>query len=317
MLEEEGLGYVKIFSFADNELLTIQLWERLMRNLNDSAVPGLIVDMRQNGGGSGFLADQMAAYFFNEPLVLGNTGRYDEDLDDFYFDPRTEDRFYLPAEELRYNGEVAVIVGPNCASACEFFTYAMTLEDRAAIVGQYPTAGLGGSIQRVAMPEGESFTFTEGRAVDANGTIHIEGQGIAPTVSVPVNEETLLTDSDPVLEAAITHLLEALVGEIVEGGEVAIGDEITGTLEPGSRVRYSLPLNQGDTFSLQLVSQDFEPILAILDEDGNVLGTTAGQPEAIVEELEAPIDLTLTLDVLAEAKGGGGEFVLQIISAGG
>jgi C-terminal processing protease CtpA/Prc len=312
LLEDEGLGYVQVYSFADNELLTIQLWERLIRNLNDNAVPGLIIDMRQNGGGDGFLADQMAAYFFNESLDLGNLGRYDDDLEDFYFDPRQEDRFYLPAEELRYNGEVAVIVGPNCASACEFFTYAMTLEDRSAIVGQYPTAGLGGSIQRVAMPEGEFFTFTEGRAVDADGNIHIEGQGIPPTVLVPVNEETLLTDGDPVLDAAITHLLDALVGEIIEGGEVALGDEISGTLEPGSRVRYLLPLKQGDTFSLELVSQDFAPVLALLDEDGNLLGTTAGQPEAIVDELEAPVDLTLILDILAEDDNDGGDYLLHI-----
>jgi hypothetical protein len=287
----------------------------LIRNLNDNAVSGLIIDMRQNGGGDGFLADQMAAYFFNESLDLGNLGRYDDDMEDFYFDPRREDRFYLPDEELQYNGEVAVIVGPNCASACEFFTYAMTLEDRSAIVGQYPTAGLGGSIQQVAMPEGEFFTFTEGRAVDADGNIHIEGQGVPPTVLVPVNEETLLTDGDPVLDAAITHLLAVLVGEIIEGGEVALGDEISGTLEPGSRVRYLLPLNQGDTFSLELVSQDFAPVLALLDEDGNLLGTTAGQPEAMVDELEAPVDLRLILDVLAEDDNGGGDYVLRIFPA--
>ncbi|MEZ4646799.1 MAG: hypothetical protein R3E31_29420 [Chloroflexota bacterium] len=53
-------------------------------------------------------------------------------------------------------------MGPNCASACEFFSYYLTLQDRAAIVGHYPTAGLGGSIDQVAMPEGETFTFTQG-----------------------------------------------------------------------------------------------------------------------------------------------------------
>ncbi|UCG25308.1 MAG: PDZ domain-containing protein, partial [Chloroflexota bacterium] len=43
-LEQENLGYVQIFSFSDNELLTVQLWERLMRELNEDEVPGLIVD---------------------------------------------------------------------------------------------------------------------------------------------------------------------------------------------------------------------------------------------------------------------------------
>ncbi len=202
----DGYMRVQIFSFADNDLLSIQLWERMMRVLNENQIPGLIIDMRQNGGGSGFLADQMAAYFFNEPHVLGNAGFYDKDRGEFYFDPRTEDRFYLPAEELRYNGDVAVLVGPNCASACEFFSYDMTIADRAAIVGQYPTAGLGGSIDEVLMPEDERFRFTQGRAVDNDGNIHIEGIGVVPTVQVPVNEDTLFSAGDPVLQAAIDYL---------------------------------------------------------------------------------------------------------------
>jgi hypothetical protein len=58
-LLDNGLGYVKLYSFSDNELLTVQLWERMMQTLNENGIPGLIIDMRQNGGGSGFLADQM------------------------------------------------------------------------------------------------------------------------------------------------------------------------------------------------------------------------------------------------------------------
>ena len=42
--------------------------------------------MRENYGGSGFLADQMAAYLFEDPLVLGNSGIYDKTTGQFYFD---------------------------------------------------------------------------------------------------------------------------------------------------------------------------------------------------------------------------------------
>jgi C-terminal processing protease CtpA/Prc len=205
-LLENGYGYVRIYSFADNDLLSVQLWERMIRLLKTQAVPGLIIDLRQNGGGSGFLADQMAAYFFNEPLHLGNTGYYDEKLGDFYFDPRTEDRFYLPASDLRYQGKVAVLVGPNCKSACEFFAYDMSLKARAAVVGQYPTAGLGGSVADFKMPGGQFIRFTIGRGVDMNGNIHIEGKGVAPTIRVPVNEETLFSPGDPVLDAGVLYL---------------------------------------------------------------------------------------------------------------
>lgn len=203
-----GYGYVRIYSFADNDLLTVQLWERMIRTLNTQNIPGLIIDLRQNSGGSGFLADQMAAYFFNEPLRLGNTGYYDETLDDFYFDPRTEDLFYLPAPELRYRGKVAVIVGPNCKSACEFFSYDISLQNRAAIVGHYPTAGLGGSIAAFKMPAGQFVRFTIGRAVDMDGNIHVEGKGVVPTIHVPVTVETLFSEGDPLQEAAIRYFQE-------------------------------------------------------------------------------------------------------------
>jgi C-terminal processing protease CtpA/Prc len=316
-LADEDLAYVQIYSFSDNELLTIQLWERLMRELNENGIPGLIVDMRQNGGGSGFLADQMAAYFFQESLVLGNAGFYDEDLDDFYFDPRGEDRFYLPAEELRYDGDVAVIVGPNCASACEFFSYAMSLADRSAIVGHYPTAGLGGSIDRVLMPDDEFFTFTQGRAVDADGEIHIEGIGVRPTVRVPVDEAAVLSPNDVLLQAAVNELSGRLAGELVEGGPLLLGQEVSGQLAADTRVRYTLELAEGDVFSLFLDSNDFSPILALLAEDGTVLGTTAGQPAASVEELEAPFDLILLVEVLAETPAGAGEYTLRIEQLGG
>ena len=311
MLDDEGLAYVKIFSFSDNELLTIQLWERLMRELNEGGIPGLIVDMRQNGGGSGFLADQMAAYFFDEPLVLGNAGYYDEDLDDFYFDPRGEDRFYLPAEELRYEGQLAVIIGPNCASACEFFSYDMSLEERSAIVGHYPTAGLGGSVDQVLMPEDESFRFTQGRAVNAAGEIHIEGIGVQPTILVPIDEAAVLSQGDPLLQAAINSVNGILAGELVEGGGLILGDKISGNLEANTRVRYELSLSEGQIFSLYLDSDDFAPILALLDEDGTVLGTTFGQPEANVVELEAPFDIRLLLEVMAETPDGAGAYTLR------
>ncbi|MFN8491376.1 MAG: S41 family peptidase [Caldilineaceae bacterium] len=205
-LLDNGYGYVKIRSFLDNDLLTIQLWERMMQALNASKTPGLIIDMRQNGGGNGFLADQMAAYFFAEPLKLGNTAYYDKKQDKFYADPRTEQRYYLPPQDLRYNGKIAVLIGPNCNSACEFFSYDMTLKQRAAIVGQYPTAGLGGSVNQFKMPEDQFFQFTVGQGLDPNGNIHIEGKGVQPTVKVPVNEETLFNTGDPIQDAAVKYL---------------------------------------------------------------------------------------------------------------
>ena len=198
-----GYLYVAIHSFSDNALLTVQLWERMIQCANAAGISGIIIDMRQNGGGDGFLADQMAAYFFDEQVLVGYQGQYNNGLGDFYFDPHSARYMYPPQENLRYHGRAVVLVGPLCASACERFAYDLTLQNRAEIVGQYPTAGLGGSVEDFLMPLGYSVRFTTGRAVDANYNIHIEGIGVMPTVRVPVNEETLFSDGDPVLEYAI------------------------------------------------------------------------------------------------------------------
>lgn len=200
-----GYGYLKINSFSDNDVLSIQVWERAIQYFNENQIPGVIIDMRINGGGSGWLADQMAAYFFDKEIVVGNTAKYSKDTGKFYMDPGDETRMIPPRAPLQYQGPVAVLVGPGCASACEFFSYDMTINDRAKIVGQYPSDGAGGSVEQFLMPEGIFTQITIGRAVDAKGNIHLEGKGVVPTVKVPVTVETLQKQAngeDVVLEAA-------------------------------------------------------------------------------------------------------------------
>ncbi len=316
---ENDYGYVKIDSFSDNSVLTVQLWERMIRTLKRYAVNGLIIDMRQNGGGSGFLADQMAAYFFHEPHVLGNAGYYDEDRGEFYFNPDGEDRYYLPAEDLRYDGEVAIIVGPFCLSACEFFSYDMTIDDRASIVGHYPTGGLGGSIKSIKMPDDEYFTYTIGRAVDADGEIHIEGIGVVPTVLVPITTETLLADEDDdvLLDAAVAHLDSLLSVETVDGGEIAIGDVVEGTLAAQTVVQYTLPLSAGDVISIFARSEEIDTYLALyLDGDSPIMtDDDSYETDAALEELEVPSDLQLIVEVSSALGDEEGTFTLEVVDA--
>jgi C-terminal processing protease CtpA/Prc len=205
-LLDNGDMYVKVYSFFDNELLTIQLWERMLHYVIDNNVPGLIIDMRQNGGGNGFLAAQMAAYFFDDELDLGNTAMYDKSTGKFEIDKDQELKFYPPSDNLRYHGPVAVLVGPSCASACEHFSRDMTLQNRAQIVGMYPSAGLAAGQKQFFMPDGVLVQMSVGRTVDANGDIIIEGVGVVPTVKVPVTEDTLFSTTDPVVDAAVAAL---------------------------------------------------------------------------------------------------------------
>lgn len=209
-----GYGYIKISSFLDNDVLSIQVWERAIKYFNDNQVPGVILDLRNNGGGSGWLADQMAAYFFDQEIVVGNSAQYNKATGEFYMDPGDEASMIPPRADLQYSGPVVVMVGPACASACEFFSYNMTVNGRAIIVGQYPSEGAGGSVEDFYMPENIAVQITIGRAVDANGEIHLEGNGVVPDVRVPVTLDTLLRayQGEDVVLAAAEEVIDKPLG---------------------------------------------------------------------------------------------------------
>ena len=246
-----GYGYVKISSFLDNDVLSIQVWERAIKYFNDNKIPGVIIDMRNNGGGSGWLADQMSAYFFDTEIVVGNSARYNEGSGEFYMDPGDEAVMIPPRAELQYGGPVVVMVGANCASACEFFSYNMTVNDRAAIVGQYPSEGAGGSVEDFTMPENITVQITIGRAVDADGNIHLEGKGVVPDVRVPVTAETLqkmANGEDVVLAAA-----EKVISEPQGAGVTPSGPpEIT------SVAAASCALSSGKSFLEDLAREKYD-----------------------------------------------------------
>lgn len=314
-LLDEGIGYVAIYSFSDNDVLTVQLWERMIRDFKEADAPAIIIDMRRNGGGRGFLADQMAAYFFDEPLELGNTAGYDRDRGEFRMGEEPQKFILPPDESLRYDGQIVVLVGPDCASACEFFSYDMTLQNRATIIGHTPTAGLGGPVDEVAMPEDEAFRFTQGRAVDMAGNIHIEGIGVVPDIFVPIDEAAVLGDGDPVLDTAVRFLL----GETIDGGTLALGDEASGTLLPKSRVQYTATLSAGDVVNLILESNTAGQniIMRILDPDsGEEIVET--DPDTITGFVGIELDeeLTLLIEVRAADDTAVVEYTLRIEEGG-
>ena len=323
-----GYGYVAIYSFNDFERLTVNLWERAIRTFIEEDVAGVIIDMRNNGGGSGFLADQLGAYFYQEEHILGYSARYNETRDEFYLDPRSEDRYILPPEELRYDGELAVIIAPGCFSACEFFSYNLTIDDRAAIVGHYPTGGLGGAVDDFLMPEDLTIRFTVTRSVDANQEIHIEAKGVAPTVRVPVTFESLFEDGDLLLKAAEDHLTDAILGTVIDGGELSLGAGSTevsanGIVAPDQRVRYRATLPGERNVSIYLRGEDdtVDTVLGIYNGAGtNLLGENDDADDDTRSSALTDLDVgdqpaTLTLEVRVKNTSEPQAFNLRIVEA--
>ena len=312
-LLDEGIGYVQIFSFSDNNNLAVQLWERMLMAMKDQDVSAIIIDMRTNGGGAGGVASNMSAYFFQEVFPLGNSSFYSEERGEFYSDPETVREFVLPPEEFRYDGDVVILVGPECKSACEFFSYNFTINGRGTIIGHYPSGGLGGSIDQVAMPEDETFVFTQGRAVGPDGNIHIEGIGVVPDIRIPLTESALFDQEDAVLEAAIAFL----AGETIDKGVLQLGDSANDTLQPGQTFRYEVNIFEGEIFDMLLTSNtdDVNLILTVTDLNGNVLAETEPDTIAGFVDIDFGEDVTLILEVETENNDQTADFTLEILDA--
>lgn len=191
-----GAGYIRITSFSDNARLTVSLWERALATMSDYGIGALVIDLRTNGGGNVYLADQMAAYFFDDRIPVGNTAWYDESTGEFTLDPGFEAEMIPPPATQRFGGTIVAIVGPGCFSACEFFGYDLSVDDRATIIGYDATEGLGGSVSQFAMPNGIMVQITTGRAVDTTGKIHLEGIGVVPDVKVPRTADSIAREAN-------------------------------------------------------------------------------------------------------------------------
>jgi len=209
VLEPVGIGYVSISTFSDDLNLMARLWEYYLNGLIDNEIPALIIDLRNNGGGNGGLAMDFAGYFFDETIVLSERSYYNELTGEF--EPLGVPTRLEPGP-FQYNGDIAVLVSPNCASACEGFANALTQNSRAIVVGYAPTAGMFGEVGRgqYELPGDYSLQFPTGRPETPDGELLIEGVGVIPDVLVPVTEESVLGTTDDVLDAAVDALLDRM-----------------------------------------------------------------------------------------------------------
>ncbi|MBN1563041.1 MAG: hypothetical protein JXA10_04335 [Anaerolineae bacterium] len=202
---DSGLGYIRVTGFT-SEVSRADAWfAEELQALIDGGAQGIIIDMRDNGGGLVQLAMSMSGHFFPDY----------ERLFDFYYADGTGQFAYrgfveILAHESYYDGPVAVLVNEMTGSAAEIFAYAMQIDGRAIIVGNTPSSGAAGEVGdgQYILPGGLQMQIPTGRSVNpATGAIIIEGVGVVPDVRVPVTYESLISADDEVLRAAEAALL--------------------------------------------------------------------------------------------------------------
>jgi C-terminal processing protease CtpA/Prc len=201
---DSGLGYVRINSNDDDLDLIDELFARALDSFEYNDVPGVIVDLRQNDGGA---ALDLAGYLTDKAIPLGQLEYYSDATGRFEADGEPDE--IEPVDDPYRFDKLAVLVSQACYSACEVEAYGFSKLPGAIVVGHEPTAGVEAEVSegQFNLPEDIWMQFPTGRMVREDGSLFLEGAGVAPTLRVPLDERALLADTDVVLEAAENALL--------------------------------------------------------------------------------------------------------------
>lgn len=156
--------------------------EKLLTELRDEGAEGIVLDLRNNGGGSLADAIQMTGLFFkNGPVVQVRDQRRVQQLND-------------PNPGVTFNGPVAVLVNRLSASASEILAGALQDYSRAIIIGDSKTHGKGTvqtllPLSSVNTNVGQIKITTASFYRIAGGSTQL--RGVEPDIVIPSPLETM------------------------------------------------------------------------------------------------------------------------------
>lgn len=184
-----GIGYLRIdgFSGSQDDFLLSQTMDRLA-NTN-----GLILDLRQNGGGD-LSGDRII-----ERLITNSVVRYkrSERLNDYILSQRPEnfgltpdatglfstwhDLTVDPLTNRHYAKPVVALISPYCFSACDTFATALKVNGLATFIGESTGGGTGTPLVFDLPLSPLMFRYSVIRGQGPKGDL-IEGKGTEPDI---------------------------------------------------------------------------------------------------------------------------------------
>lgn len=192
-----SIGYLHIPSFSGSG------WAREIDNALERmpGIEALILDVRDNTGGSDGIALKIAGRFARERTLFRRIQyRNGPKHDDF---TPLEDDYLEPQGAVRFHGPMAVLTNRRTFSAAESFVLALKTIPGLVQVGDWTGGGSGNPFRR-EMPNGWTFTISRWIEWAPDGTTH-EGAGLEPDLPAFIPEESL-GFSDPILRLAVSYL---------------------------------------------------------------------------------------------------------------
>ena len=214
-----NVGYVKFNGFFDPDVGGTEVASAAMNFVADS--DAIIIDMRENGGGSPGMVVWVSSYLFGDDPVHLNSLYYrpSDELTEYWTNPDVPGR-------KSPDTDVYVLTSNYTFSAAEEFCYNLRCLERATLVGE--TTG-GGAHPGGTMPVNEHFSVwvPTGRAINPITGTNWEGVGVKPHVEVPANEalhnahllalkKAMEKADDPQMRAALAGSMTKINSELAD-----------------------------------------------------------------------------------------------------
>lgn len=207
----DNIGYVQVSSFYE---VTAEQYIAAIKDLESQGMEGLIVDLRDNGGGLLDIAVEMLDFMLPAGKIV-----YTEDKDGKVTSEYNSD------EQQQFTKPLAVLVNGYSASASEIFAGAIKDYGTGTLVGEN-TYGKGIVQRMFPLEDGSAIKLTIAKYFTPKGN-DIHKIGIKPDVEVELDVEAYREskgEKDNQLDAAINNILEKL-GKKTSSGDKPEGDE--------------------------------------------------------------------------------------------
>lgn len=169
---DDKIGYIQISSF---EQVTPKQFESALKELEKQGQKGLIIDLRNNGGGLLDSAVEMLDRMLPKGVVV------------YSKDKKGEKQEYMAENDDSFDKPLVILVNENSASASEVFCGAIQDEGKGKLLGT-KTFGKG-IVQGVfGLDDGSAIKMTTARYYTPKGR-NIHGKGLTPDIEVELKDK--------------------------------------------------------------------------------------------------------------------------------
>jgi carboxyl-terminal processing protease len=199
-VKNENFGYLHIRTFNEGFFSDFAQIDQVLYSYADT--DGMIIDVRNNSGGSPGAANRVASRFIDHSYVALKT-QYRNGPDHHNFDTPLEG-IITPAGDYQYLKPIVLLMNKSSQSAAELFVAALEIHDYITTVGDFSAGGLGLNSYR-ELPNGWNYRLTTTLTSNRDDEF-FEGKGVPPHERVFISKADSSSGIDPQLERAIDLL---------------------------------------------------------------------------------------------------------------